>query len=186
MHIEEFMENVIQEIKKELGGMYHIVTEEVIKNNGIVCHGITIRNRGSNISPCIYADGIYGEFSSGETSLEEAAEKILRIYWENRAAENFDTRWLTDYGKARQMLRGCLINTGRNRELLKDVPHRNFWICRWYTGWKYAAWNRESGQYVYITAILDCGAWRKKTCLRQSGKTWRTWRTPRWKACRMR
>lgn len=126
MHIEKFMENVIQEIKKELGKMYHVGIVEVIKNNGIVCHGIVIRDGDTNISPCMYADGIYEEFSAGEASLEEAVEKVLRIYRENRAAENFDTGLLTDYRNACQMLRGCLVNTGRNREFLEDVPHREF------------------------------------------------------------
>ena len=126
MHIEEFTENVTQRIKKELGGMYHVETGEVVKNNGIVCHGITIQDRGSNISPCIYADGIYGEFFSGEISFEDAVEKMLHICRENLVHGNFDTGVFTDYGKVRRMLRGCLINTGRNRMLLKDVPHREF------------------------------------------------------------
>ena len=126
MYIKEFMENVTQKMEKALGGMCHVDAEEVIKNNGIVCHGVIVRNGESNVSPCIYADGIYEEFSSGEISMADAAEKMLHIYRENQAHGDFDAKIFADYGNVRRMLRGCLVNTRRNRKLLEDVPHREF------------------------------------------------------------
>ena len=71
-------------------------------------------------------EGFYSEYENGDKDLEAIAGEIISIHCRNRAIHNFDVSMFTDYRRTCPMLRGRLINTERNAEFLKDVPHREF------------------------------------------------------------
>lgn len=96
-----------------------------LKNNGIVMHGLAISYPGSNISPCIYLDEVFGEYKSGR-SLESITESIL-----NTAQESINTpdefkniqNDFMNFEKIQDKIIMVAINSEKNQELLSQVPH---------------------------------------------------------------
>ena len=123
MSNKEFTEKIAGMVKSRLGSA-EIHVRNVTKNNGIHLTGLAIQEEGCNISPCIYLEGFYSEYENGDKDLEAIAGEIISIHCRNRAIHNFDVSMFTDYRCTCPMLRGRLINTERNTELLKGVPHR--------------------------------------------------------------
>ena len=82
-------------------------------------------------------DKIMKEFASeGEPVTREEAEEIAKLevkakandkrYEQSKPKENFNVSEFLDYSIACHNLKGRLVNTEKNRELLKELPHRNF------------------------------------------------------------
>lgn len=122
---EEFTEKVKGLVESRLGGA-EVYAHNITKNNGVHVTGLAIQKEGCNISPCIYLEGFYDEYENGGKDLETIAGEVISLYCKNRAMHHFDAAMFTDYRRARHMLRGRLVNTGRNTGLLKDAPHREF------------------------------------------------------------
>lgn len=125
MSFDGFCTCVRMDIQKMLGSVYSVREESVIKNNGIRMKGICITEQGMNISPNIYLEGYYEAYRAGR-SLREIENSLLQSYWKNKAEVRFDTGLFKDWKRTRDKVIFKLVNYDRNRELLKDVPHRRF------------------------------------------------------------
>lgn len=126
MEFEEFIQAVANRLREKLGQEYHVEAVDVPKNNGVIFHGVSIRHKENNIAPCIYLDGYYGRYVDEDMGPDAAAEEIVRTYRDNAEDIGFDVSLFTDYHNARPKLCGRLVNTGKNREMLEDLPHREF------------------------------------------------------------
>lgn len=124
MSIEEFAEEIVRLLIERLGERKKVKAAKVQKNNGVVWHGVNISEEERKICPCIYVDGYYEGYRKGELEIEEIVEDIIADSREH--IEEFDCTLFTEYEKARSLLRGKLVNTERNREMLKGMPHRKF------------------------------------------------------------
>lgn len=98
---------------------------EVTKNNGKVYHGITIIKRDCNISPTIYLDDLYQQYTDGVT-LSKIMERIIEIYEKYRIDQGLDLHFLTDFALASERVLFKLIGYEKNRALLKELPHIRF------------------------------------------------------------
>ena len=125
MSFDGFCTCVRMDIQKRLGDGYSVKEESVIKNNDIRMKGISITEQGMNISPNIYLEGYYEAYRAG-SSLREIEDCVLRCYRENKAEVRFDADLFMDWKRIREKVIYKLVNYDRNRELLKDVPHRQF------------------------------------------------------------
>lgn len=122
---EEFTEKIADLVKGRLdNAAVHV--HNTTKNNGVHLTGLVIQEKGSNVSPCIYLESFHSEYESGDKNMETIAEEIICFHRKNKAMHNLDVSMFTDYSHACLMLRGRLINTEKNAEFLKDVPHREF------------------------------------------------------------
>jgi hypothetical protein len=126
MDINNFSQTILEGVCKELGPEYAVSIVEVPKNNGIILRGLNILNRQVNISPCIYLDGYFEKYTHGETGMDDVVDDIIRTYREYAPKNGWDTDRFTDYDRAKENLYGRLVNTEKNAELLKNVPHRDF------------------------------------------------------------
>lgn len=54
------------------------------------------------------------------------AEQIMQVYKAHEAREPLDITYFSDFERVRLMVRGKLVNTEMNSELLVHVPHREF------------------------------------------------------------
>ena len=128
MGIEEFAEEIVKLLTEKLGNGHKVKVIEVLKNNGVVWHGINILEEGKKVCPCIYVDGYYEGYKNGCLQMENIAEDIMGdiIADSREGAEEFDSTLFEEYGKAEPRLRGKLVNTEKNREMLKGMPHREF------------------------------------------------------------
>ena len=51
MTFEDFKERIMELVECKMGPGYKVISNEVIKNNGIKITGLTITHKDSNISP---------------------------------------------------------------------------------------------------------------------------------------
>lgn len=93
-----------------------------VKNNGRERRGITVVKQGVNISPTIYLEEFYEQYKKGKP-LEKIVERLEEFYMEVKMEDSWEGDFVQDYEKIRELIVFKLINTAKNRELLKTVPH---------------------------------------------------------------
>ena len=99
-----------------------IQLQEVTKNNGLILHGLCIREEDSNIAPTIYLEGFYEQYQAGR-SFVDIVKEIARVYEDNRVTGSFNPDIIMDYERIKDYICGKVVNTERNAELLSDVPN---------------------------------------------------------------
>lgn len=127
MHKEEFFEEVknavLQKIK-ECDSSLDAAINEVMKNNGIVYHGLTFRGK-DNIQPVIYLDEFYSKYSGG-IDFEEIVDTVADMYFLSRKNKDFDVSILSSFDMANKHITAAVMNAELNAELLREMPHRKF------------------------------------------------------------
>lgn len=124
MNIKEFAKNIAEQIQNKLGEEYQVATTEVLKTNNVKLTGIMIKKENSTIAPCIYANDFYDTYRDQNAEyMNDTADQIIQIYQENKEPHIQLSIW-NDYDSIKDNIQGCLINTEKNTELLKDIPHR--------------------------------------------------------------
>ena len=118
-----------QEVKEELLHRLHdvkLLSDVITKNNGIKLHALSITPENEKIGVYVYLDSLYSKYVKCELSILEAAEIIIEQY--EAGIKNFalDVSTINDYEQAKHLIRGRLINTEQNVELLTSIPHREF------------------------------------------------------------
>lgn len=126
MDFSLFTASVTQKLQEKLGGHYRVFSRLVRKNNGKKLTGIIVEEEGCNISPAIYMDDFYNDYRA-DVSMEEIAENVYRAFCQSRIAQSLDMSGFTDYRKASGQIAFKLINYEKNRELLKEIPHKTFY-----------------------------------------------------------
>lgn len=121
----EFRERLIKGLQERMPGAV-IFPQDTKKNNAVVFSSIVIQDNGSNMAPCICTDGLYYDYQNGHKDMDGVIDSVLEIYGKIKAEKSFNVSELLDYSKARYNLNGRLTNTEKNREILGDLPHRDF------------------------------------------------------------
>ncbi|MCR4789241.1 MAG: DUF5688 family protein [Lachnospiraceae bacterium] len=125
MEFDLFKEELRKQVETELGGDYEVSVREVTKNNGVILTGLMAQKRGNNVFPTLYINDLYREdIEKGETV--EIAMKLSRTLREALIPPREIVDDLFDYEKVRDDIYIKLINTDKNRDLLKDIPHRAY------------------------------------------------------------
>lgn len=122
---QSFIETLIKCLSEKMGQKYQISLRDVRKNNGVVLQGLEIGMADSMVKPCIYIDGLYQKYKKG-SEIDEIASFIMREYKEHRDEIKQDISYFNDYEKICKNIRGKLINTEKNSDMLMKVPHRKF------------------------------------------------------------
>ena len=125
MKMEAFRENIVDLLQEHMGADVKVTPKDVTKNNGVILHAIEISEEGRNVAPCIYMEAFHKRFEDGE-SIEDIISEIRAMYETRDKAVSFDTGEFSDYGSVCKRIRARLINTGKNSERLKGLPHREF------------------------------------------------------------
>lgn len=121
----EFRERLIKGLQDRMPDAV-IVPQDTKKNNGVVFSSIIIQDNSSNMAPCICTEDMYYDYQNGYTDMDGVIESVLKIYEQSKPKEDFNVSEFLDYSIACHNLKGRLVNTEKNRELLKELPHRNF------------------------------------------------------------
>ena len=121
---EFFINETVTMVNEALGEGYIAKLQKVTKNNGVIYDAICILEENSNISPTIYLNPFFMQFLAGR-DISEIVEEIISIHKKN-AISHFDTASFVDFSKVSENICFRLVNTKKNKELLKDLPHRNF------------------------------------------------------------
>ena len=126
MEFTNFTTLVRNEVEKRAGENYHVKLNDVVKNNGIILRGITLMQDDSNISPTIYLNPYYDAYENGDTTLGTVIDEVIDTYERNKINRSIDMKFFLNYETVRSRIIFKLINTEKNRELLRDVPYIPF------------------------------------------------------------
>lgn len=126
MNYRNFTEQVKNEVVKKLGEDSFVQLHQETKNNGEKRMGLLIRTLETNIFPIIYLEEYYESYKNGK-NIEEIAEEIQHFFFKIRKNESWNGRELLTYENVKDRIGIRLINTNRNCEILKSIPHIKFW-----------------------------------------------------------
>ncbi|MDE7282486.1 MAG: hypothetical protein K2N85_02695 [Lachnospiraceae bacterium] len=120
--IEEFGNKICKALKESMGAGYDAAYKEVTKNNGVYLHAIMINKKGSNVSPAIYIDELYGDYEEGR-SFGDIVYDILCVYQRNAREIRMDMEFFTHFERVKDRVLYKLIHKESNINLLTDVPY---------------------------------------------------------------
>lgn len=126
MEFTSFKVLVKEEVERRAGKAYRVRINDVMKNNGVVLSGLTVMQDDSNISPTIYLNNYYEAYENGQTTLGMVINDVMDVYNKNKVNRKLDMRYFLNYESIKSRIVLKLVNTEKNRTLLKDVPHREF------------------------------------------------------------
>lgn len=124
MEIDSFARIVKDSVKEQLGDDYHVIVCETDKNNGVVYTGLKITKEDFRISPLVYLNDQFRRYENGDTTLPEVADYAASLG--KKKNPSVDMRQFLNYENIKGSIVYKLVNTERNRELLEDIPHRDF------------------------------------------------------------
>ena len=87
--------------------------------------GIFLEAPGEGACPVIYLEGPYERLCRGQEFAEVSGE-VWGIYLSHAGKEPLDREEFMDWGRAKKKVSVRLVHYGKNREMLKTVPHRRF------------------------------------------------------------
>lgn len=124
MGIDSFAEIVKDNVKEQLGSSYSVTVRKAYKNNGVVYTGLNVEKEDSDIAPLIYLDSFFEKYKNGDIILPEVTGYITSI--SKRKSPCVDVKQFLNYDSISDRIVYKLINTKRNSELLRDIPHMEF------------------------------------------------------------
>lgn len=123
MDFEEFKEQVKLKVSMKLG--VETFLEEVPKNNGISLTGLIIRGESTNISTIVYLNDYFENYQNG-IGIGDIMDSIFHVIHSNEFSRSVDLSGFLEYAKARKQIVFRLVNYGKNKERLAEIPHRRF------------------------------------------------------------
>lgn len=118
----KFVEKIYMALKEYYKELADVQMTETKKNNGIILKGVSVKWKNSNIAPNIYLENLFDEYNKGKT-LGDIVNMILKVCNDNRGLCRLDMDFFSDYDKVKHMIVYRLVNTKKNQELLKEIPH---------------------------------------------------------------
>lgn len=125
MEYQGFLEQVKNSVQKRTGENSSVRLASILKNNRNSVDTLTILNGGGNVSPAIYMAPYYQRYLGGD-SIEEVAEQIVDFHSRHAREESYDLSFYMDFLQVRRRVVCRLVNYAKNREMLKQIPHRRF------------------------------------------------------------
>ena len=128
MSIKDFVDTVKEHLfddRPDMAETHRVDVNEVLKNNGMLLHGLTIREEGESIAPTIYLEKFFDEFKEG-SPLSEIADRIIGVYEDHRSPQNIAVGFFTDFEQCKDRLAMKVVNADKNTEMLAGMPHYKF------------------------------------------------------------
>lgn len=125
MDYRTFADAVEKQMNQRMTGGVKAGLYTAEKNNGIERTGVMIETPGINISPTIYLEEYYQNYKNGVT-IDKIVDEILAFYENIRQDKSWDCEKILKYEGVRDRIVFKLINTAKNRNFLRSVPHIPF------------------------------------------------------------
>lgn len=125
MEYSIFKELILEALKERFGEECQIEYKEVLKNNGVKLDGVIVRQNNCVVSPTVYVNDYYEDFSNGE-NVNDIADIIERLIRDNTIEDEFDADELILFDNVKDRIVFKLINFERNKELLDTVPYKKY------------------------------------------------------------
>ena len=120
---QSFKTEIQKRIAAKLGENFLVKITEVFKTN-VTLDAVTIYNRNSstNITPTIYLNSYYNDFSHG-VAIDDIVEKIVEVYETHKKEEPVDVSKFMNFEVVKNRIACKVINRDLNQKLLEDVPY---------------------------------------------------------------
>ena len=125
MNYTEFVNAVKEKLTQELNGGVRVNVYTTKKNNATERTGLILETPGVNISPTIYLEEFFELYEKGK-QMDWIIEDLVELYEEIRQEKSWDYERMLSFEGVKDRIIFRLINTEKNKELLLDVPHREF------------------------------------------------------------
>ena len=124
--LQKFLEEIVVQVEKEIGISHRVMTECVLKNNGVEQYSILIMKEGEHISPSIYLNQYYEQYQSGK-NVETIAKEILENYYRCKEKKNiFLTEFDLSFPNFKEKIFYRLVNYKENQKMLETAPYVPF------------------------------------------------------------
>lgn len=122
--ITSFAERIIAELESRLSE-YEISEQSVVKQNDITLHGISIRNKDSDIAPTMYLDEAYEDYCNGH-SIDSIVDSMVEMVINAEPIAPIKTASEFDmcFDKIKDSLTARLIDIELNQIYLQEHPHK--------------------------------------------------------------
>ena len=121
MEIKEFGRVMAREVSDKLGEDFVVESTEVLKNNGVMYHALTIRKEGQSIAPTIYIDHMLEQYNKG-TMLMSLVDDVVGMYRQFEPGEDTKVDFFDDFSVVSEHLFFKAVNYKKNRKKLENVP----------------------------------------------------------------
>lgn len=122
MSYEQFISALSECVKEMLPEAMLVEKQEILKNNGVVAIGLSIRKAGTSAAPVIYLEDYYKKYCLGET-VEDLAIHLISRSKCAPPAPMWEYENILDFRKIKDQVVYKLVNAKRNEKLLKEVPN---------------------------------------------------------------
>ena len=125
---KEFTKELIKTVNSLMGDGYRAEIHCIEKINTGKLHALIILNGENCVSPNFYIDGFYKDYRDGKATIDGIAKSIVNVYYNNACMQAGGSihKCLDDREWVEERLFLQLINTGKNKELLKDSLYMDF------------------------------------------------------------
>lgn len=124
MNFEQFIDQVKNEVRLQIGSDYSVSVNCVMKINREL-QGLSILHNGSDFSPSIYLEDFFEEYKRGK-SIYDIATEIITISKQRKQNMASIMNNIQNFDWVRPRLRVKLINYQKNERLLKSIPYEKF------------------------------------------------------------
>lgn len=121
MEFKAFAEEIRKQVQSELGENVTVELREVLKVNNLHKCGLTIMEKGRNISPTLYLEDHYRAYQQGKT-IEAIANAVIEGYRELTLHENIEVSFFKNFEEVKGRIVYRLLELDKNRELLSKIP----------------------------------------------------------------
>ena len=122
MNYEQFICAMLECTRNKLFETEVVERQEVLKNNGIVMVGLSIRNLEKNAAPVIYLDEYYNAYLKGRP-LEDLSECLVEKSRKTPELPQWERDMLLDFSMLKDKIVYKLGNAQENKKLLKEAPN---------------------------------------------------------------
>ena len=122
---KEFEKEVMEAVYNRLENV-KVIPDVVLKNNGLKLHELSITTEGEKLGVYVYLDALYSGYLKCKLEFSEVVDSVVEQFKEGIHQFAFDISCLGEYESVKKLIRGRLLNTEKNEEILRTVPHRNF------------------------------------------------------------
>ena len=123
MTYSEFKMDLLDCVQKSIGEDTRVTIESIPKNNGILLDGMVFYNKDRNVTPIIYLEEFY-EFWKKGISMCHLVDKILESCRNCACRILVEEDFFLRYEEMKSHIYYKLINYEKNKEFLRQVPHR--------------------------------------------------------------
>lgn len=122
MIMNDFIYEVTDRVRHMFGDTCEVLIKKVPYNNGQHLTGIVFK-KDEEASSLIYLEKYYDQYVSGNMSMVEIVDELVRLQEENGIQEMMGAGSLTDYETVRARIRLKLVNYEANKARLERMPY---------------------------------------------------------------